>query len=67
MLMFFYNGDFIYQNEEKAHKLMAYKLDIPIEYLENVIQEIKEFWLEYHLAKVCKDGSIINMTDACYF
>ena len=31
MLMFFYNGDFIYQNEEKAHKLMAYKLDIPIE------------------------------------
>ena len=67
MKIFLYNKDFINQNRGEAYKIIAHKLNIPIEYLEKVIEEIKEFWLEYHFAKICKDGRIINMTDACYF
>ena len=68
VMQFIYNnGDYIFQNKEKAYQLIAYKLKIPLEYLEKILEEIKIIYLEYNMAKICKDGSVINMADACYF
>lgn len=64
MQILYYNKDFVYQYRENAYQIIAYKLNIPIEHLENVINEIGELMLEYKLAKLCRDGRIINMAEA---
>lgn len=64
MQILYYNKDFVYQYRENAYQIIAYKLNIPIEHLENVINEIGELMLEYKLAKLCRDGRIINMVEA---
>lgn len=64
MQILYYNKDFVYYYREKAYQIIAYKLNIPIEHLENVIKEIGELMLEYKLAKLCRDGRVINMAEA---
>lgn len=66
MQILYHNRDYIFQNREKAYQLISYKLKIPLEYVERIIQEIGILCLEYSMVKVCKDGSIINMTDTYY-
>ena len=66
MQILYHNRDYIFQNREKAYQLISYKLKIPVEYVERIIQEIGILCLEYSMVKVCKDGSIINMTDTYY-
>ena len=66
MQILYHNRDYIFQNREKVYQLISYKLKIPVEYVERIIQEIGILCLEYSMVKACKDGSIINMTDACY-
>ncbi len=58
------NDENVYQYRENAYQIIVYKLNIPIEHLENVINEIGELMLEYKLAKLCRDGRIINMAEA---
>ena len=67
MQIFKDNKEYIHQYRKKAYKIIALKLKIPIEKLKNIIEEIKEIYLEYGFAKKCTDGSIIDMSDLDYF
>lgn len=58
------NKDFVYRYRETAYKIIAYKLNIPMEHLLKVMNEIGMLMLEYKLAKMCQDGRIINMAEA---
>ena len=67
MQIFKDNKEYIHHYRKKAYKIIAYKLKIPIEKLKNIIENIKEIYLEYGFAKKCTDGSIIDMSDSDYF
>ena len=67
MQIFQENKDYIYHNRKNAYKIIAKKLKISIEKLEKIIQEIKEIYLEYGLAKQCIDGTVIDMSNIDIF
>lgn len=66
MQIFIDNKDFIYFHRENAYKIMSYRLKVSIETIRKVVDEIKELYLEYQLAKECKNGFVIDMSEAIY-
>ena len=66
MQIFIDNKDFIYFHRENAYKIMSHRLKVSIETIRKVVDEIKELYLEYQLAKECKNGFVIDMSEAIY-
>ncbi len=67
MEIFQKNKDYIFHNRKNAYKIIAYKLKITKESLSKIINEIKEIYIEYGLAKECVDGYVIDMSDIDVF
>lgn len=66
MSFFLCNKDYIYYNRKSDYKVIAYRLKISLEYLNTIIKEIKELYIEYGFAKICENGNVIDMSD-CIF
>ena len=67
MQIFNDNKDYIYYNRENAYKVISYRLKISIEVIKQTVNEIQEMYIEYNFAKECKNGTVIDMSDAIYF
>ena len=67
MQIFNDNKDYIYYHRENAYKVISYRLKISTEVIKQTVNEIQEMYIEYNFAKECKNGTVINMSDAIYF
>ena len=52
---------------ENAYKVISYRLKISTEVIKQTVNEIQEMYIEYNFAKECKNGTVIDMSDAIYF